>query len=149
MKEPTPGYSIQPVHDVLHVRLSGSWNHDQTFAYAVDYKKQVSRYFAREWVCVLNLQDLELLISEQEQIETFRALNTWSYIKGMIALCVVISPENRGHLLYQFEEILSDNQPYQKSIFYSDIEANQWLQKIGVLQPLFAGKQEQHNRQSA
>lgn len=149
MKESTPGYSIQPVHDVLHVRLSGSWNHDQTFAYTIDYKKQVSRYFAREWVCVLNLQNLELLISEQEQIETFRALNTWSYIKGMIALGIVISPENRDHLLYQFEEIMSDNQSYQKAIFYSDVEANHWLQKLGVTKPLFADKNAQTSRQSA
>ena len=149
MKEPTPGYSIQPVHDVLYVQLSGSWNHDQTFAYSVDYKKQVSRYFAREWVCVLNLQNLDMLISEQEQIEMFRALNTWSYIKGMIALGIVISPENRDHLLYQFEEIFNDNQPYQKAIFYSDVEANHWLQKIGVIQPMFAQQRTHQQQQSA
>lgn len=128
MSESKPDFSIKPVHDVLYVQLSGSWNHDLTADYSLEYKKQTSRYFAREWACVLNLQNLDMIIPEREQIETFRALNTWSYIKGMTALAIVISLENRHQLLYQFEEIFQDPQPYRTAIFYSDEEASAWLE---------------------
>lgn len=126
-------FNLQPSHDILYVDMYGSWNHDQTYQYSLEYKKVVSRYFAREWVCVMNLQALEMLISEREQIETLKALNTWSYIKGMTALVAVIGIENRHYLMYQFEEIFNDNQPYAKKICYSAHEAEQWLVNQGKL----------------
>jgi len=133
MTQAPQAYTLQPIQDILYVDLFGSWNHDQTYNYSLDYKKQVSRYFAREWVCVMNLQQLDMLISEQAQIETFRALNTWSYIKGMTAMLVVIGIENRHHLLYQFEDIFDDKQPYEKAILYSDAEAQHWLIEHGKI----------------
>ena len=125
-------YRIKPVHDILYVDLLGSWNPDRTYDYSLEYKKIVSRYFAREWVCVLNLQHLDLLISEPAQVETFKALNTWSYIKGMTALVVMVGIQNRHHLLYQFEEIFNDRQPYEKVVFYSDVELNAWMSDHGL-----------------
>lgn len=139
--EDAPEYSVKPVHNVLYIELSGSWNHDQTCDYSLEYKKQVSRYFAREWACVLNLQNLEMLISENAQIEMFRALNTWSYIKGMTAQALVISMENRHHLLYQFEEIFNQKQPYETGIFYSETEANSWLKSLGHIRTVETSSQ--------
>jgi hypothetical protein len=139
--EEDPGFSVKPAHNVLYVELSGSWNHEKTCDYAIEYKKQVSRYFAREWACVLNLQNLEMLISEQSQIEMFRALNSWSYIKGMTAQAVVISIENRHHLLYQFEEVFNETQPFEMSIFYSEPEANSWLKSLGHIRSVETSSQ--------
>lgn len=120
-------FSIKPAHDILYVTMSGTWSPDQTLAYAAEYKKQVSRYFAREWACVLNLQNLEMLLSEDFQIETLKALNTWSYIKGMKAAAVIISQDNRSHLLYQLEEIFKRVQTYASAVCYSEVDANHWL----------------------
>lgn len=124
-------YIIQPTRDVLYVKLDGSWNAEQTLDFSADFKRQVSRYFAREWACIFNLKEMELLIPESYQIHAFRALNTWSYIKGMQALVLLFSHESRSQLLYQFEEILQDRQPYQKKVCQSEVEANQWLVGLG------------------
>lgn len=131
MTQTHPPFTLQPAQDVLYIDLFGSWNHEQTCEYSLEYKKQVSRYFAREWVAVMNLQKLDMLIEEPNQIDMFRALNTWSFIKGMTAMVVVVGIENRHHLLYQFEEIFNDKQPYQKAILYSEAEALQWLRDNG------------------
>lgn len=136
MNASNQAYTINPRHDILYVDLFGSWNHEQTYQFSLDYKKQVSRYFAREWVCVLNLKKLDMLISESEQIGTFKSLLSWSYLKGMTALVAVVGIENRHYLLYQFEEILNSNQPYGQVICYSDAEVRQWLIKH---QKLIAG----------
>ena len=104
-------FSIEPNKDILLIDLFGTWNEDTTLEFIAEYKRLANRYFTREWACVFNLQGLEMLLSESFQIETFRALNAWSYIKGMKSVSVIISSKNRSHLLYQFEEIFK--------VFYS------------------------------
>jgi hypothetical protein len=120
-------YSINLQQDVLHVDFNGSWSPEETLKYVESYKRLVNRYFTREWACVMNLQGLDMLLSETFQIETFKALNAWSYIKGMRSVAVVISNSNRSHLLYQFEEILKVKHPYETQVCFSEIESNQWL----------------------
>lgn len=131
MSESSSKYIIQPVRDVLYVKLDGSWNAEQTLAFSADFKRQVNRCFAREWACVFNLKDMDLLIPESYQVHAFRALNTWSYIKGMQALVLLFSHDSRSQLLFQFEEILQDRQPYLKKVCQSEVEANQWLAGLG------------------
>ena len=72
-----------------------------------------------------------MLIEEGFQIETFKALNTWSYIKGMGAMAIIVGMENRDHLLFQFEEILKGKLPFQTSVFKSNDEADAWLRIRG------------------
>jgi hypothetical protein len=131
MSSSSSKYLIQPFHDVLSVRLSGTWNAEDTMQFSGDFKRQVSRYFAREWACVLNLKELELLVPDAYQVHAFRALNTWSYIKGMQAMAILFSPDSRSALLYQFEEILDDRQPYQRLLGQSEAEAHRWLAELG------------------
>jgi len=123
----TQNFIIQPEHDILTIDLFGTWNEQQTLDYVAEYKRLVHRYFTREWACVINLQGLDMLLSESFQIETFKALNAWSYIKGMKAVSVIISNNNRSHLLYQFEEIFKVNHPYATAVCHSPIAADQWL----------------------
>jgi hypothetical protein len=75
-----------------------------------------------------------MLLSESFQIETFKALNAWSYIKGMKAISVVVSHRNRSHLLYQFEEIFKVNHPYATAVCYSELESTKWLSDHGFKQ---------------
>lgn len=131
MKESPSQYVIQPMRDMLYVKLDGSWNAEQTLAFSADFKRQVNRYFAREWACIFNLKDMDLLIPESYQVHAFRALNTWSYIKGMQALVLLFSQSSRSQLLFEFEEILQDRQPYEKKVCQSEVEANQWLASLG------------------
>jgi hypothetical protein len=120
-------YIINPQQDVLHVDFKGTWSPEETLKYVENYKCLVNRYFTSEWACVMNLQGLDMLLSESFQIETFKALNAWSYIKGMRSVAVVISNSNRSHLLYQFEEILKVQHPYATQVCFSEIESKQWL----------------------
>jgi len=124
-------FLVKPVHDILYVDMAGTWNKEQALAYTEEYKKQVSRYFAREWACVLNLQNLEMLLPETFQIETLRALNTWSFIKGMKAIAVIVSADNRSHLLYQLEEVFKGANSYATAVCHSEVEANHWLVECG------------------
>ncbi len=124
-------YTIRPAHDILYISLLGSWSPDDTLRFLADYKKQVSKYFAQEWACVMQISDLDMLIEEGFQIETFKALNTWSYIKGMGAMAIIVGMENRDHLLFQFEEILKGKLPFQTSVFKSNDEADAWLRIRG------------------
>lgn len=128
---PTKSYSINPVHDVLYVTLSGTWSPENTLEFVSQYKKEVSRYFAREWASVFYLNDLEMLLAEDFQIETFKALFTWSYIKGMQAMSLIVGADNRSHLLYQFEEMLQGRQPFATKVCHGNLEAGQWLRSNG------------------
>jgi len=134
-------FSIQPNNEILLIDMKGTWNEETTLEFVAEYKRLVNRYFTREWACVFNLQNLDLLLSESFQIETFRALNAWSYIKGMKAVSVIISSKNRSHLLYQFEEIFNVNHPYATAVCHSPIDAGQWLSDQGFKQKLFESAQ--------
>jgi GTP-sensing pleiotropic transcriptional regulator CodY len=127
----TSNFVIHARHDILSVDMSGTWNEDNTLEYVADYKRLVHRYFTREWACVINLKDLDMLLSESFQIETLKALNAWSFIKGMKAVSVVVSDNNRSHLLYQFEEVFKVNHPYATAVCQSEFEASQWLASQG------------------
>lgn len=131
-------YSIRPAHDILYVSLIGSWAPSDTLRYLSDYKKQVSKYFAQEWACVMQLSDLDMLIEEDFQVETFKALNTWSFIKGMGAMAIIVGRDNRDHLLYQFEEILKGKLPFQTGVFKTNEEADEWLRLRGFKAKLLA-----------
>lgn len=124
-------YTIEPAHDIL----LESWNPQHAYDYALNYKKIVSQYFAREWVCLLNLQHLGQLVSDPSQLEIFRALNAWSYIKGMKALVVMANIQNRHPLHNQFVEIFNDHQPYEKAFFYNDAELGDWMTAHGLASP--------------
>ena len=136
MAENEERYSIKPVHDTLFVTLRGSWSMDNMRQFTEDYKKLVGRYFAREWACVLNIRDLELLIGEDQQIAAFKALNTWSFIKGMQAQAVILSDRNPGYLLYQFEEILKDKASFDRKVFLNERDADHWLVNKGFSEKL-------------
>ncbi len=120
-------FRIKAEHDILKVDMLGTWNKDDTLQYVEDYKRLVNRYFTREWACVINLQSMDMLLSESFQIETFKALNAWSYIKGMKAVAVIVSLNNRSHLLYQFEEIFKVKHPYETAVCHSEVATMQWL----------------------
>ena len=120
-------YDIKVQQGVLYVDFKGTWSPEETLDYVKSYKRLVNRYFTREWACVMNLQGLDMLLSETFQIETFKALNAWSYIKGMRSVAVVVSQRNRSHLLYQFEEVLKVNHPYETQVCFSEVQSNQWL----------------------
>lgn len=134
-------FTINPVHDVLYVDLKGTWDPEQTQLYAAEFKRQVSRYFAREWACIWNLKELDMLLAEETQIALFKALNTWSYIKGMKAGAVIISVDNRDHLLYQVEEIFKGVQPFATTVCHSELEANHWLVEQGFSERLLERRQ--------
>ena len=102
----TEFFSILPQHNIVTVDLFGTWNEQQTLEFVFEFKRIVHRYFTQEWACIVNLQHLDMLLPETFQIETFKSLNSWSYIKGMKAISVVVSHRNRGHLLYQFDILL-------------------------------------------
>lgn len=127
----TEFFSILPEHNIVTVDLFGTWNEQQTLDYVAEFKRLVHRYFTQEWACVINLQHLDMLLSESFQIDTFKALNAWSYIKGMKAISVIVSHRNRSHLLYQFEEIFKVNHPYATAVCYSELESLQWLANQG------------------
>lgn len=131
-------YTIRPAHDILYVSLSGSLSPDDTLRFVTDYKRLVSKYFAQEWACVMQLSELEMLIGEDFQIETFKALNTWGFIKGMGAMSIIVGHKNRDHLLYQFEEILKGKQSFQTSVVRSNEEADAWLKLRGYNAKLLA-----------
>jgi hypothetical protein len=124
-------YSIRPVHDTLYVDLKGTWNHEDTYQFTSDYKQLVSRYFARSWCCVFKINELEMLIDEDYQIPSFKALNTWSFIKGMGAFALVTSIENRDYLIYQFDEVLRGRHPFEASSFNAEEDADDWLKLRG------------------
>ncbi len=124
-------YSIKPVHDTLYVDLKGTWNHEDTYQFISDYKKLVSRYFAQRWCCVLTVSDLELLIDEDFQVPSFKALNTWSFIKGMGAFALVTSAKNRDCLIFQFDEVMRGRHPFEAECFGSEAEADTWLKARG------------------
>ena len=130
----TEFFSILPEHNIVTVDLFGTWNEDQTLDFVADFKRIVHRYFTQEWACIINLQHLDMLLSEPFQIETFKALNAWSYIKGMKAISVVVSHRNRSHLLYQFEEIFKVNHPYATAVCHSELESSNWLSGHGFKQ---------------
>jgi len=134
-------FLIQPEKNILSIDLKGTWNEQTTLDFIAEYKLLVNRRFTQEWACVMSLQHLELLLSESFQIESFRALNAWSYIKGMKAAAVIISSNNRSHLLYQFEEIFKVNHPYATAVCHSEIEASQWLNDQGFEQKVIAASQ--------
>ena len=138
-------FVIHPEHDILTVDLCGTWNEQQTLKYVAEYKRLVHRYFTREWGCVINLQGLDMLLSESFQIETLKALNAWSYIKGMKAISVIISSNNRSHLLYQFEEIFKVNHPYATAVCHSPVEANQWIADQGFRPKIKEPSQKVHS----
>lgn len=130
----TEFFSILPEHNIVTVDLFGTWNEEQTLVFVSDFKRLVHRYFTQEWACIINLQHLDMLLSESFQIETFKALNAWSYIKGMKAISVVVSHRNRSHLLYQFEEIFKVSHPYETAVCYSELESTNWLSGHGFKQ---------------
>jgi hypothetical protein len=130
----TEFFSILPEHNIVTVDLFGTWNEQQTLDYVSEFKRLVHRYFTQEWACIINLQHLDMLLSESFQVETFKALNAWSYIKGMKAISVVVSHRNRSHLLYQFEEIFKVNHPYVTAVCYSESESTNWLAEYGFKQ---------------
>jgi hypothetical protein len=127
----TTNFVIDAKHDILTIDMLGTWNEGNTLDYVASYKRLVHRYFTREWACVINLKGMDMLLSESFQIETLKALNAWSYIKGMKAIAVVFSSNNRSHLLYQFEEIFKVKHPYATSVCLSEFEASQWLDSQG------------------
>ena len=45
----------------------------------------------------------------------------------MRSVAVIISHRNRSHLLYQFEDILEVNHPYETQVCFSEIQSDQWL----------------------
>lgn len=135
-------FKIRPHHKIMYVDLSGTWSSEQTLEYVDNYKRLANRYFTQEWACVMNLKALDMLLSESFQIETFKALNAWSYIKGMRAVSVIISHDNRSHLLYQFEEVFKVNHPYDTAVCFSECEANQWLNDQGFNQKKLIQSQE-------
>ena len=120
-------FSLQPENDVLYVEMSGSWSPDTTLEFVAEYKKQVSRYFAREWAYVLNIAELEMLMSDEFQVATFKSLHTWAYIKGMQAIALIVAESNRGHLLYQFEEMLKGAGQIDTKVCQHADEAAEWL----------------------
>ena len=130
----TEFYSIVPAHNIVTVDMYGTWNEQQTLDFVAEFKRLVHRYFTQEWACIINLQHLDMLFSESFQIDTFKALNAWSYIKGMKAISVVVSHRNRSHLLYQFEEIFKVNHPYATAVCYSELESTNWLEGHGFKQ---------------
>jgi hypothetical protein len=127
----TTNYVIQANHNILSIDMLGTWNEGNTLDYVAEYKRLVNRYFTQEWACIVNLKGMEMLLSESFQIETLRALNAWSYIKGMKAISVVFSSNNRSHLLYQFEEIFKVKHPYATAVCLSEFEAVQWIESQG------------------
>lgn len=127
----TSHFTIQANHDILSIDMLGTWNENNTLDYVSEYKRLVNRYFTREWACVVNLKEMDMLLSESFQVETLKALNAWSYIKGMKAISVVFSNNNRTHLLYQFEEIFKVRHPYATAVCLSEFEASQWLESQG------------------
>ena len=136
ISEQSKNFSLKPNTDIFLVDLFGTWNEETTLEFVSEFKRLANRYFTREWACVFNLQGLEMLLSESFQIETLKALNAWSYIKGMKAISVIISSKNRSHLLYQFEEIFKVNHPYNTAVCHSPIESSQWLADQGFKQKL-------------
>ena len=130
-------YRIRAVHDTLYVELMGTWAPEDTLQFLAADKKLVASYFARERGEVLCRDQLDMLIEEDFQIETFRSLFTWSFIKGLGALSVVKGPANRDHLLFQFEEILNHRQPVAVSLKNNLQEAVAWLAEEGyeILEP--------------
>ena len=141
ISEQSKKFSLQPNTDIFLIDMFGTWNEETTLEFVSEFKRLANRYFTREWACVFNLQGLEMLLSESFQIETFRALNAWSYIKGMKSVSVIISSKNRSHLLYQFEEIFKVNHPYATAVCHSAIDASQWLNDQGFKQKLFESSQ--------
>lgn len=134
MANPHQFFSIDPEHDILHVEMRGTWNEDIAHAYVAEYKKIVGRYFAREWACVLDLRKMEMLLSEEFQINTLKALNTWSYIKGLKSMAIVVNEQVRPHLLYQFEEILMDKPDFNSRVLSNPIDARHWLKDEGFIE---------------
>ena len=137
-------YSIRPAHDILYVDLKGTWTAEDTLQFVAEYKKQVSRYFAQSWACVLKIKNLDMLIDDNFQIQSFISLNTWSYIKGMSDMVIITGTQSRDMLLYQFEEIISAKQPFDMEICTNDFLADQWLRDRG-----FRAKQLEERRKSA
>lgn len=134
MTNPQEFFSIVPEHDILHVELSGTWNEEVTQQYVAEYKKIVGRYFAREWACVIDLRQLDMLLSENYQIETFRALNTWSFIKGLKSLALIVNEQIRPHLLYQFEDIMQEQPAFNSRVLSNPIDARHWLKDEGFIE---------------
>ena len=66
-------FSIKPQQGILRVDFKGTWSPEETLKYVENYKRLVNRYFTHEWACVMNLQGLDMLLSESFQIETFKA----------------------------------------------------------------------------
>ncbi|MDX1451109.1 MAG: hypothetical protein R3183_01025 [Oleiphilaceae bacterium] len=136
MAEMEQYYTIKTAHDTVFVRLQGSWSAEHMHNFTQEFKQLVGRYFAREWACVMDISDLELLIGEQEQIAAFRALNTWSFIKGMRAQALVVSERNPSYLLYQFEEVLRTKSSYERQVCENESQAEQWLHDYGFSEKL-------------
>lgn len=131
MLESHPCFKINPEHDVLYVNMLGTWNAETTHKYAEQYKKVVSRYFARAWASILDLRELEMLVSEDDQEELLIALNTWSFIKGMSDMAIIVSEHNRGHFLFQFEEIFAKSPAFKREVFSNPVQARAWLSDEG------------------
>lgn len=132
--DPQEYYSIEPEHDILHVALKGTWNMDVTNGFIAEFKKVVSRYFAREWAYVLDLRSMDMMLPEEEQINAFRALNTWCFIKGLKSMALLVNDSIRPHLLYQFEEVINEKPSFNSIVLSNPIEARHWLKDEGFIE---------------
>lgn len=126
-------YFINAESGLLTSAVSSTWNISDTGLFILDYKKTVQRHFASEWSGIFDVTSLEMLIPDDKQIALFRALFSWSYLRGMTDLCMVVGQAHRSALLYQLEEITSASDKFNTLYFGSQEDAKHWLEVHGKL----------------
>lgn len=128
-----PNYKIVAKHNLLRISIAGTLNEELTLNFVKDCKKLVASYFSHGWALELDLSGLEMLIDERFHVETLKALFTWFYIKGMSAMALLTGHDLKPHLMYPFEQALSDRPPYSVKVFRDSEESQVWLKLTGFL----------------
>lgn len=128
-----PGYRIVAKHNLLHIEIEGTFNQELTLEFVADCKRLVASYFAHGWALEFDIAKLEMLIDEHFHSETFKALFTWFYIKGLSAMALLTGDHLRQHLICPFEQALSDRPPYSVKVFNNISESRVWLKLMGFI----------------
>lgn len=124
-------YVIQAEPQTLLLRMERGWGHVDRCDFALRYKQEVCRYFVGPWSAIVDLSNVRPDNFESSDDDLWRALLSWSVLRGMQAYIFVVKADQRCLWRQRMRAFTQQNLPCKGVIVYCMKSARQWLVRHG------------------
>lgn len=132
-------YAIQVESNALLLRIERGWGYVDRCDFALRYKQEVCRHFVEPWSAIVDLSEVEPDNFDSSDDDLWRALVSWSVLRGMQAYVFVVKTEQRCLWRQRMQGLTQQDLPCKGAMVYCIRSARQWLAHHGRAQSRWQG----------